>query len=323
MPLRDALGKLSDRLEAKIAGNQQRPPPIPYASKPNSYNVNHPQPQQYSRPPQHSPIPPNPFNSSSCYWSPDFIPSVPITTHFRHETGQTGWGNNEAQNYTDLPENSFTTPHGQLVLRAIANSRAPDQARKYTSARLTSHQRLARQSGCLTVRLTSPCARGVWPAFWLLPAEPFRWPEDGEVDIFEAWNADPTNHTCLHWGFFTPQDAGKHRVVETPIPDLARPDGKEFAFAWQQGAEGRGGRMVWYIDGRAVMKATIPDGTRRIDDWRIVVNVAMGGNVCQGVLPADGYYDLVIHSIKMLDQPPHGWHGFEGDWRSAREGHGM
>ena len=55
--------------------------------------------------------------------------------------------------------------------------------------------------------------------------------------------------------------------------------------------------MIWYIDGRPVMKGSIPEGTRRMEDFRILINIAMGGTVNQGKLPADGYYDFVISDL--------------------------
>lgn len=173
--------------------------------------------------------------------------------------------------------------------------------------------------------LVPPCATGVWPAFWLLPADPFKWPEDGEIDIFESWNGDCVNHSCLHWGHYNGEDWNKHKVKDTPMEDMPhRPH--VWSFAWQE-EEGRmdggRGRLMWYIDHVAVMKATIPRGTRRMEDFRIIINVAMGGNVCGGKLPADGVYDLQLSGLKMSDEPMGGWEQFEKDWTRAPEGKTM
>lgn len=92
------------------------------------------------------------------------------------------------------------------------------------------------------------------------------------------------------------------------------------AFAWDQPEDGQGGKAVWYIDGNAVMKADIPPGTRRISDWRIILNVAMGGNVCGGKLPRDGQYDFVVHELKMTDEPMGGWGRFGEEWQKTKEG---
>lgn len=72
------------------------------------------------------------------------------------------------------------------------------------------------------------------------------------------------------------------------------------------------------------MKGNIPAGTRRMEDYRILLNIAMGGNVCQGKLPADGYYDMVVSEMMMCESPPCRWgDGFERDWAGAREGKTM
>lgn len=69
------------------------------------------------------------------------------------------------------------------------------------------------------------------------------------------------------------------------------------------------------------MKAPIPAGTRPMADFVVLLNVAMGGNVCQGQMPREGVYDLVVHEMKMLDEPEGGgWAKFEADWRRVREG---
>lgn len=81
--------------------------------------------------------------------------------------------------------------------------------------------------------------------------------------------------------------------------------------------------MVWYIDGQAVMKASIPAGTRPMKDYKIILNVAMGGNVCQGKLPVDGTYDFVVHELKMCEEPIGGWGQFGADWERTREGKTM
>ena len=112
--------------------------------------------------------------------------------------------------------------------------------------------------------------------------------------------------------------------METNIDNMAHKTIR-YEFVWEQdeskGRNDGGGRAMWYIDGRSVMKAEIPPGARRMDDWQIIINVAMGGNVCQGKMPADGHYDLVLHELKLMDEPTSGWGQFEADWQQAPEGH--
>ncbi|KAF2792525.1 glycoside hydrolase family 16 protein [Melanomma pulvis-pyrius CBS 109.77] len=291
-------------------------PPIPQHSKPTSPQ---PPPIPTNRPLSNPPPPQNqpPAQTDKVYWKPSFDASTPVNHNFRHELGAHGWGNNEAQNYVDAPANSFHHDN-RLIVRALA------QNGTHTSARLTSHQTLSRPRGFLTVTVLPPCAEGIWPAFWLLPKDPFQWPTDGEVDIFESWNGDCVNHSCLHWGNYNGEDWNKHRVIETHLPNMSQQP-HTFGFAWieEEGIPEWRGRMIWYIDGQPKMKGNIPLGTRRMEDFRILINVAMGGNVCQGKLPKDGYFDFVVSDLKMCEEPAGGWPEFERTWGSTPEGKTM
>ena len=97
----------------------------------------------------------------------------------------------------------------------------------------------------------------------------------------------------------------------------------KFDFAWQEDETSGQGKLLWYIDGRPVMKASKPAGTRKMRDFRILVNVAVGGNVCQGHMPADGVYSLIIRDLAMWSSPPGGWDKFAHDWNLANEGKTM
>lgn len=236
------------------------------------------------------------------------------------------WGNNEAQNYVASPANSF---HGKsnandinadaLIIRAIIDHSKPDRSSAYTSARLSTHVGLSRDRGCVSARITAPIAAGIWPAFWLLPQDPFSWPADGEVDIMEVWNGSPTNHSCLHWGHHNGADWNKHRVLETKTTHLSSPEGVLFSFAWFEDLASDDGKMIWYIDGVPVMRAYKPAGTRPMKDFRILLNIAVGGTVNKGTLPVDGTYEMIVRDLEAWDAPVGGWEAFERDWERAPE----
>ncbi|CAH0058714.1 unnamed protein product [Clonostachys solani] len=273
------------------------------------------QQEEYQAPPF---PPPPPIPASQIYWQPQFRPELPTNVEWDAKLGNgpDGWGNQELQHYTADPANSFHTQDGRLVVRALANSGAPTPEQRYTSARLVSRETLGYDRGVLTAVILSPSAEGIWPAFWLLPKEPFSWPTDGEVDIAESYNGDRENKSCLHWGFH--HEPQKHRVLATSIPDMGARNVR-YDFVWDQpGGQAGQGRMVWYVDGRAVMKHNVPEGTRPLRDMTILLNVAMGGNVCKGKIPADGYYDMVVQSLFTASDPDQGgWQRFEADWHNS------
>lgn len=253
------------------------------------------------------------------YWQLDFTPQTPTRNDWDLKVGGGGWGNDEKQHYSADAANSFYTQDKTLVLRAIADHNTQKPENQFTSARLVSKQTLARDRGVLTGTISSPCAAGIWPAFWLLPKEPFSWPDDGEIDIAETWNGDHENKTCLHWGQHN--DPQKHRVLGTKIPHMSKKPVR-YDFAWDQpGGQAGQGRLLWYIDGKPVMKADIPSGTRPMRDFTVLLNIAMGGNVCGGQVPADGSYEMTVHTLYMAEEPENGgWKRFDSDWRATTLG---
>lgn len=141
----------------------------------------------------------------------------------------------------------------------------------------------------------------------MLPSEPFSWPNDGEFDIMESWNNERVNHSCFHWGQHNDEDRDKHRVIRTKIPRLDHSDGTPYGFAWDQ----QKSKCIWYIDGRPVMQAQIPPTIRKLSEFQIKLNIAVGGNVCGGQRPNDGIYELEVHGIGMFESPPGGWASFD------------
>jgi hypothetical protein len=59
-----------------------------------------------------------------------------------------------------------------------------------------------------------------------------------------------------------------------------------------------------------------------MEDFQVILNIAVGGNVNKGAVPADGAYDMCVHELKMCESPEGGWGRFEGDWQHVKEGHG-
>lgn len=130
------------------------------------------------------------------------------------------------------------------------------------------------------------------------------------------------NHTCLHWGQFNGPDSQKHRVVETDVKGLGQ-RWVRYEFAWDESDAGL--RMLWWVDGQVVMKTGLKSGTlgRRLSEFQVVINVAMGGNVCGGQSPGEGVYEMRVAEIRIAGECEGGWGRFENDFKRAREGKGM
>lgn len=123
-------------------------------------------------------------------WSDEFDTNgLPDTAKWDYDTGRNkdGWYNNELQYYArNRPENA-RVEGGRLIItarREALTSAADYGGQNYTSARLLTRGKADWIYGFFEVRAKLPCARGSWPAIWMLGSGGV-WPDDGEIDIME------------------------------------------------------------------------------------------------------------------------------------------
>lgn len=129
------------------------------------------------------------------------LASSPTPTHHPLQ----GWGNNEKQWYTDLPQN-LRVDSGNLVLSAVWDpSAAAIRDQPLTSARIRTFGKHSFGPSPthplvkIEARIKLPSGLGLWPAFWMLPADDATascsgcgrhgvWAASGEIDIMEVAN---------------------------------------------------------------------------------------------------------------------------------------
>lgn len=117
-----------------------------------------------------------------------------------------GWFNGERQYYS-AGRHNLRVANGRLTIEArhekLDPSRFPDWGgQEYTSAKIFSNGP-GWTYGFYEVRARLPCARGTWPAIWMLPVEMKAWPDDGEIDIMEQVGAEPNLiYASLHTKLF-------------------------------------------------------------------------------------------------------------------------
>jgi beta-glucanase (GH16 family) len=142
------------------------------------------------------PVPPLAPEGFELVWSDEFDGDAINRDNWTYDIGGWGWGNGEAQYYTDRPENA-RLQNGLLVIEArqerFENS-------YYTSGRLLTQDLQEFQYGRIEARIKVPRGSGTWPAFWMLGANFGRdsedpndsnWPNVGEIDIMEYVGREP------------------------------------------------------------------------------------------------------------------------------------
>ena len=132
-------------------------------------------------------------------WQDNFsVNGLPDSAKWGYDTGAGGWGNNEAQYYTNTASNSIVQG-GSLKITAKAQAQGGSN---YTSARLKTQGKFDFKYGKIEVRAKLPVGGGTWPAIWMLGSNitTASWPACGEIDIMEHKGNEPNRiHGSLHY----------------------------------------------------------------------------------------------------------------------------
>jgi beta-glucanase (GH16 family) len=150
------------------------------------------------------------------------------------------------------------------VLRITADRPGPG-GYPYRSGMITSYQTFAQTYGYFEMRARVPRGKGLWPAFWLLPAVAGKWPP--ELDVMEVFGSQPARVLMAqHYrdGAGRPAD----RLRTWAGPDFSA-GFHTFAISWSASS------VVWYVDGveRFRSRRDVPD-----EPMYVLVNLAVGGD---------------------------------------------
>jgi beta-glucanase (GH16 family) len=133
-------------------------------------------------------------------WSDEFNgTTVSSDWTFDIGTGNSGWGNNELQYYTDQ---NVTVAGGFLEIKAKSET---FNSQEYTSTRMKTQGLNSWKYGRIDIRAALPYGKGIWPALWMLGdnISSVGWPSCGEIDIVEMIGGeglnDRTIHGTAHW----------------------------------------------------------------------------------------------------------------------------
>ena len=210
-------------------------------------------------------------------WSDEFegpANSAPDRAKWTYDLGQTGWGNQELENYTNSTSNAFLDGDGHLVIQAMA-----EPGGKFSSARLKTQGLAAFTYGRIEARIQIPYGQGIWPAFWILGADipTAGWPRCGEIDIMENIGKEPsTVHGTVH-GLGYSGGNGIGAPFMLPAGQRFADDFHVYAAVWSESA------VELEVDGHVYKKVTkgdLPAGAKWVYDhpFFLLLNVAVGGN---------------------------------------------
>ncbi len=213
-------------------------------------------------------------------WSDEFDSgSIPDTSKWSYDMGDgcpsvCGWGNNEAQYYTNDQKNALVE-NGRLIIEARKDSIG---GKAYTSARLVTKLKGDWLYGRIEVKAKLPRGKGTWPAIWMLSTDwkYGGWPASGEIDIMEHVGYDAgVIHGTIHTESFNhirqTQKEGKVTITD------AQDEFHVYTINWT--AE----KMEFLVDEK-IYHSVIKYANDTFKEWpfdqrfHLIVNVAVGGN---------------------------------------------
>lgn len=208
-------------------------------------------------------------------WSDEFNYSgLPDSTKWSYDTGNSGFGNNELQYYTERRKENARVEGGNLVIEA---RKEKYESASYTSARLLSKQKGDWKYGRIEVRAQLPAGKGMWPAIWMLPTD-WRyggWPHSGEVDIMENVGYMPDSvFGSIHTGAYN-HVIHTQRTKGVYLPDLSKAF-HVYTVEWTAEA------ITFLVDDHPYMtfknEHTGPEAWPFDQLFHVILNIAVGGN---------------------------------------------
>ena len=228
-------------------------------------------------------------------WEDDFnTDGAPDSTKWTYDLGttdifgNTGWGNQEAQSYTDNAENVIVEG-GSLKITA------KKEGNDYTSARIKTQGLYDFTYGRVEVRAKLPASQGTWPAIWMLGSNhpTAGWPYSGEVDIMEQRGDDKGRVLgTSHWyntAGSNNASYGESTTVENPSTEFHL-----YTVEWTEGA------VKIFLDDVKYYELTNSADLPFNADFYLILNVAMGGTLGGDIDPSFTQDTMEIDYIKVF-----------------------
>lgn len=156
------------------------------------------------------------------------------------ETGGGGWGNSQAQYYTDSSQNA-RIEGGRLVIEARHEA---FKSYNYTSARIVSRSSFTPQYGTIVFgKVRMPTGVGTWPALWMWPSANKYTPQqlggngqadlaNGELDVMEYVGAAPGEINASAHAYLNYPGHGV-RAGQVIVPDVETAE-HDYSIHWNQ-----------------------------------------------------------------------------------------
>lgn len=253
------------------------------------------------------PVPLDETDGWQLVWQDEFSTDEINRDNWTYDIGGWGWGNGEAQYYTERETNA-RVEDGMLVIEAHQEQ---FEESYYTSARLKTQGLQEFRYGRIEARLKVPAGAGLWPAFWMLGSgfeegsedQSKNWPNVGEIDVMEYLGREPD---LIMGTIHGPGYAGALGLTTWHRQDYDIADAfHTYAVEWDETG------IRWFYDGEQYAEKT-PDslGNREWvfdNEFFMILNLAVGGNFPGPIdLELEFPVRLLVDHVRVYQQIPAG-----------------
>lgn len=213
-------------------------------------------------------------------WSDEFDGNALNTANWTAELGRgpnnDGWGNGEAQTYTNSQDN-LRVAGGSLLIEARKTGS------DWTSARIKTQAKRSFKYGKIEFRAKLPTGVGPWPAAWMMGENisTVGWPACGEIDVME-WRGTGSDANSVGHATHSPSRFGANPIeARVPVSNLST-QFHTFAVLWEPN------RVTFSVDGLTTATWTTADtGSPFEKDFFLLLNLAIGGAYLGGQIDSN------------------------------------
>ncbi len=229
-------------------------------------------------------------------WSDEFDGTEVDESKWNFQVGGNGWGNDEAQYYTD--GNNSSIENGCLIIEARQETIGGNE---YTSSRMNNANKGDFLYGRIEVRAKLPSTGGTWPAIWTLPTDWIygNWPDAGEMDIMEH-TGNNLNYVfgTIHTGAYNHQDGTQ--VGGGVLMDDVVNTFHTYILEWYPD------HLDWYYDDQIIF--TYENEYQTFEEWpfdtphHLLLNIAVGGGL-GGTIDHNGVWpqQMKVDYVRIYD----------------------
>jgi beta-glucanase (GH16 family) len=253
---------------------------------------------------------PMPAHSTKLLWSDEFDGKSLDMSKWSFDTSRNkvGWYNGELEYYSANRPQNLRLDNGHLIIELRKDPEAISKfadwgKQQYSSAKIMTKGKASFKTGFVEVSAKLPCARGTWPAIWMMPEGEAAWPDGGEIDILEQVGSQPNvAHATIHTALFN-HTRHNGRGAETPVPSACTAFHR-YQLAWTADA------MTIGVDGHAYMRVRNDQpggrGAWPFDTpFYLILNLAMGGDwaAAKGIDDAALPQQMVVDYVRVWQMP--------------------